>query len=131
MITNTYAKNLKVFSNAFEKQSARQLGAEARALLAQAEIAKQRTIPETIELGNIHSTRNAVDIFGRKTLLTLIFRHKYKDYGELDEHDIYANELALICDGRVISCYHIDNEKIYVITEADRSCTTVLLAYEY
>lgn len=61
----------------------------------------------------------------------LLVRHQCGDWGELDAEDRAANDRAVIDGTRILSAYVIGNEKIYVITEADRSSTTVLLASEY
>lgn len=58
-------------------------------------------------------------------------RHHYGDWGDLDSEDKQANEDALEHGSRIFSCYLISSRKIYVITEADRSMTTVLFASEY
>lgn len=58
-------------------------------------------------------------------------RHHYGDWGDLDSEDKQANEKALRHGARIFSCYLISDRKIYVITEADRSMTTVLFASEY
>jgi hypothetical protein len=50
----------------------------------------------------------------------------------LDRHDIRANEQALKHGARLLSAYQLrDDTKIWIITEADRSSTTVLLPEEY
>lgn len=58
--------------------------------------------------------------------------HVTGDWGELDEHDVRMNERAL-CEGhRIFSVYRTRNgERLYVITEWDRSATTILLPCEY
>ena len=62
----------------------------------------------------------------------LIARHLTGDWGELDEEDIEANNKAVASGERILSAYHLkDNTKLYVITEWDRSCTTLLLPSEY
>jgi hypothetical protein len=54
------------------------------------------------------------------------------DWGELDEEDLAANERALIDGSRLFSIYYSSSYvKFYVITEWDRSVTTVLLPHEY
>lgn len=64
-------------------------------------------------------------------------RHKSLDFGDLDAHDLKANEEALKHNSRVFSayllsdCIECDYMKIFIITEADRSCTTVLFPHEY
>lgn len=58
-------------------------------------------------------------------------RHKYGDWGVVDASDAKANDLAVENGGRLLSAYDIDDTRIWIITEADRSCTTILLPEEY
>ena len=59
-------------------------------------------------------------------------RHQQGDWGELDEHDRRENERSLKDACRLLSAYRLrDGTKIWIITEADRSATTVLLPEEY
>lgn len=62
-----------------------------------------------------------------------IRRHECGDWGDLSEADKEANERALEEEGRIFSAYILpkSKEKIWIITEADRSATTVLLPFEY
>ena len=61
-----------------------------------------------------------------------ILRHVCGDWGELDTEDQTANEEALQLGLRIFSAYRTsDGVKIWVITEADRSATTVLLPSDY
>jgi len=54
-------------------------------------------------------------------------RHVSKDWGDLDDEDKSSNDEALLEGGRLFSAYILSNgEKIWIITEADRSSTTVL-----
>ena len=63
---------------------------------------------------------------------TILSRHLTGDWGELDEHDRRENELSLVHGFRLLSAYTlIDGTKLWVITEADRSATTILLPSEY
>lgn len=62
----------------------------------------------------------------------LLMRHLQGDWGCVCEEDKAANFEALRCDARVLSAYKIkDDEKVWIITEADRSSTTILLPSEY
>ncbi len=63
--------------------------------------------------------------------LSLIARHQHADWGDLCSDDRVANESALFSGGRLLSAYLISGEKLYAITEACRSATTLLLAREY
>lgn len=59
-------------------------------------------------------------------------RHVRGDWGELDDEDKQANERALREGLRILSVYHTsDGVRLYVITEWDRSVTTLLLPDEY
>ena len=59
-------------------------------------------------------------------------RHVEGDWGEVCKEDREINQEALIIGNRVMSVYsHVDNTKVWVITEADRSVTTVLFPEEY
>lgn len=59
-------------------------------------------------------------------------RHHCGDWGDLDEHDHAENEFSLKNGFRLFSVYHASNGvKFYIITEHDRSVTTVLLPEEY
>lgn len=64
--------------------------------------------------------------------LRLLARHIHGDWGELPVEDIAANELALLTGNRLLSSYLIPGgDKVWLITEADRSVTTILLPSEY
>lgn len=58
-------------------------------------------------------------------------RHAAGDWGELCEADRRENVLSLEHGWRVLSSYPVGDAKVWVITEADRSATTLLLPEEY
>ncbi len=58
-------------------------------------------------------------------------RHAAADWGELCPHDRRENGLALRHGRRDLSSYAVGDGRIWVITEADRSVTTILLPEEY
>jgi hypothetical protein len=58
-------------------------------------------------------------------------RHSSGDWGELDAHDRRENELSLKQGWRILSSYPVGEKVIWIITEADRSYTTILLPEEY
>jgi hypothetical protein len=59
-------------------------------------------------------------------------RHNGGDWGELGEHDTRENEISLQHGFRLLSAYTLrSGVKIWIITEADRSSTTILLPCEY
>jgi hypothetical protein len=58
-------------------------------------------------------------------------RHATGDWGDLCAFDRRQNEMALREGYRVLSSYPVGRERVWIITEADRSITTVLLPEEY
>lgn len=85
-------------------------------------------------LGQIVTTPGALDAFETtgQTPTEFIHRHVSGDWGDLCDEDKQTNEEALSNGGRIFSAYHLnDGTKIWVITEADRSSTCVLLPSEY
>lgn len=64
--------------------------------------------------------------------VTYLARHFSGDWGELCEEDRAENEYALHRHLRILSAYTVGNgTKVWIITEADRSATTVLLPSDY
>lgn len=87
-----------------------------------------------LPLGQIVATPGALDALDRYGVngTELLWRHQHGDWGELCSEDIVQNERAANTGMRVLSQYRIgNNELIWVITEADRSVTTLLLPAEY
>lgn len=82
-------------------------------------------------LGQVVATRGVADCFAPMDLLELLHRHSLGDWGTVCPDDAAANDLALIEGGRLLSAYAISGRKVWVITEADRSSTTVLFPDEY
>lgn len=65
-------------------------------------------------------------------VLPYIGRHSASDWGDLTAEDLDANEDALVTGARLLSAYELPNkERLWIITEADRQSTTVLLPSEY
>jgi hypothetical protein len=58
-------------------------------------------------------------------------RHATGDWGELCAFDRRQNEIALSDGYRVFSSYDMPAGRVWIITEADRSITTILLPEEY
>ena len=86
-------------------------------------------------LGQIVATPSALAALEKagQTPLDFLSRHVRGDWGELDEHDRKENELSLKRGFRLLSSYRVSSgdTKVWVITEADRSVTTLLLPEEY
>jgi hypothetical protein len=67
-----------------------------------------------------------------QVIIRLLVRHITGDWGEVDADDQSANDHALILGERLLSAYRLpDGTKVWLITEADRTATTVLLPSEY
>lgn len=64
-------------------------------------------------------------------LLRCIFRHEKGDWGSISDEEKFSNDEALEDGGRIFSSYNFGDEKIWIITEADRSATTILFPDEY
>jgi hypothetical protein len=63
---------------------------------------------------------------------TFLRRHWRGDWGELDTEDVAENKFSLVNGLRLLSRYVLsDGTVIWIITEADRSATTILLPEEY
>ena len=73
----------------------------------------------------------AVQLAGQ-TAIEFLRHHMSGDWGELSDDDIKENELSLEQGFRLLSRYETTNgERLWIITEADRSATTILLPIEY
>lgn len=82
--------------------------------------------------GAIRLTRGIGERVPEQVWLTSLRRHLSCDWGDLPPEDVKQNERALKEGGRLFSRYRTeDGTTYYIITEADRSATTVLLASEY
>jgi hypothetical protein len=83
-------------------------------------------------LGQIVATKNALSKLTPDDMLLALGRHVCGDWGEVCEEDGKENELSLEQGFRLLSVYKAANGiKFWVITEADRSVTTVLLPEDY
>ncbi|MBI3861096.1 MAG: hypothetical protein HY290_04290 [Planctomycetia bacterium] len=83
-------------------------------------------------LGRVVITPGAMSKVSPEELFTCLLRHGSGDWGDLDEQDWRQNEAALEHGGRLFSRYRTrQGTKLYVITEHDRSITTILLPEEY
>lgn len=85
-------------------------------------------------LGRMVATPGALQAMEDAEVVCLDYlaRHASGDWGEVDEHDTAENELSVKQGYRIMSAYTLPTKvKIWVITEADRSATTILLPEEY
>ena len=83
-------------------------------------------------IGKLVMTRGvAAEEFIMDELLNLIRRHVTGDFGEVNEEDRQENLLSIREGFRIMSAYIVNDTKLWVITEADRRSTTILLPEEY
>ena len=83
-------------------------------------------------LGRTVATSGAIAELSHHDTLRALSRHVKGDWGDVCEEDWKANDEALKDDTRLVSVYHSESGvKFYVITEWDRSLTTILLPQEY
>ncbi len=85
-------------------------------------------------LGQVMATPGALAAFEEagEDPATYLARHNAGDWGDLDDHDRQENEFSLGRGLRLWSAYILSTGvKFWIITEADRSATTVLLPSEY
>lgn len=81
--------------------------------------------------GTVVATVGALQVADNHAILELLRRHLSGDWGDLGEEDKKANDRALTHGERILSSYTVRGEKLWVITEADRSSTCVLTPGEY
>jgi len=85
-------------------------------------------------LGRIVATPGALAAFERTRVNPVVFlsRHQRGDWGDLDVEDRAENERSVQSGFRILSAYTLsDGTRIWIITEADRSTTCILLPAEY
>ncbi|MGB3545013.1 hypothetical protein [Rubrivirga sp.] len=91
------------------------------------------TYGSALRLGRVVTTTGALEVARDHgvNLVDLVRRHQSGDWGTLSAHDRRANEKALRDGSRVMSVYPTAGGRLWVVTEAGRSSTTVLLPSEY
>jgi len=104
----------------------------AQALLI-VSVLRQR--PPLFELGQIVATPGAIDLLDRCGVNAneLLLRHNGGDWGDICDDDATANSQAVEHKDRIFSVYKLGlkKEPLWIITEHDRSVTTLLLPEEY
>ena len=86
-----------------------------------------------LPLGQVVATPGALKLLTEigEDPFDFLARHETGDWGELCTFDRRQNEIALRDSLRVFSSYELPAGKVWIITEADRSVTTILLPEEY
>lgn len=86
------------------------------------------------QLSQITATPGAIDLLEHAHIrpLGLLLRHIHGYWDTVCKEDAKANWLAVEHGGRILSAYRLgENERLWIITEVDRSATTLLLPSEY
>lgn len=90
--------------------------------------------PPRFELGKVVATPGALRLLEAYSLnpLELLARHAQGEWGDVCPEDAQANDRGLIDGDRLLSAYALPGgERVWVLTECDRSVTTILLPSEY
>ncbi len=94
-----------------------------------------QSLTPLISLGLIVSTPGALSALGKEGISAgnLLERHSAGDWGDLTDDDKRENDLSVTEGFRILSAYTLPRSgmKLWIITEADRSVTTLLLPDEY
>jgi len=86
----------------------------------------------TVQLGSVCVTRKAARRLDKDEAFAALGRHMGGDWGNVEYQDWKSNDEALEFGGRIVSSYRDRHlQKFWIITEADRSLTTILLPEEY
>lgn len=100
---------------------------------------KNDTLNPVFELGEIIATKGVADVMNadkdfKKFCLEKLVNHSFGEWGDLCKRDKKLNDEALTNGTRILSAYEYESDlskKIWIITEADRSHTTILFPDEY
>jgi hypothetical protein len=86
-----------------------------------------------LSLGRVVATPGALKLLGKSGghPFDYLARHATGDWGDLCSFDQRQNEIALRDGYRIFSSYELPAGRVWIITEADRSVTTILLPEEY
>lgn len=91
-------------------------------------------LKRTFSLGHVVATPAALTLLSEhgQDARTFLRRHACGDWGDVDAEDWKANDVALAHDdGRLFSSYAINHQKLWIITECDRSSTCLLVPGDY
>jgi len=95
------------------------------------DLAKIITQSPKFKLGRMLITSGAQEVLTQREVNIAIARHQRGDWGDHGEEDKKVNDLALEHGECLLSVYHARGTKFWIITEWDRSSTTILLPNEY
>lgn len=94
---------------------------------------KCKVITKLFSLGQIVATPGALELLDRHAInaADLLARHQSGDWGVIPEEDVHENQFSVSNGCRILSSYPFGEDRIWIITEADRSSTTLMLPEEY
>ncbi len=97
------------------------------------QLARAQRINSLFPLGRIVVTAGVRRLFNGQLhkVVALLSRHHCGDWGQLSDEDWHTNELALRRGWQILSVYRAEGGLIWIITEASRAATTILLPDEY
>ncbi|AMV41744.1 hypothetical protein [Paraburkholderia caribensis] len=89
--------------------------------------------PPLFRLGQIVATRGVLKHLEHRGIAAdpYLRRHVTGDWGAVPPEDARSNRFAVEHGARILSSYDIAGERVWIITEADRSATTLLFPSEY
>lgn len=87
--------------------------------------------PISFNLGQVVITPNAKEAIPTYDIIAGLTRHQRGDWGIVSDADKEANYLAIESDDSILSAYMSGETEFWIITECDRSATTILLPDEY
>ena len=92
-----------------------------------------RRVAPLFDGGRLLSTPAAVGAFSPQQMAAALSRHFSGDWSDCDPYDAQANRDALTSGGRLFGVYRVEGaaSPMWIITEADRSVTTILLPEDY
>ncbi len=84
-------------------------------------------------LGQTVATPHALELLAQNhtSCFSLLARHQSGDWGDVPAGDALSNQEAIELGYRVMSVYPLETGRVWIITESDRSVTTLLLPEEY
>ncbi|WP_027798863.1 hypothetical protein [Paraburkholderia dilworthii] len=95
----------------------------------------RKNLTALFRLGHTVATPGAVDLLDRTETDSagLLRRHQCGDWGVVSSQDAASNSQAIVNGTRILSAYELgaNRERLWIITEADRQATTLLLPAEY
>jgi hypothetical protein len=89
-----------------------------------------------VEIGQVLASRGVAEWIEESqprliAVARVVWRHRNKDWGQVCQEDKATNDEAVRDGNRILSSYKIEGRDVWVITEWDRSVTTILFPEEY